>query len=156
MSIVYNWPYIPGGVFQYTNFASFPASASDGTLAEALDTKNIYAYDVGSSSWLLVAGPESSVDKNLWNEERITLSGTNITNQFIDLAHPIFGSSASNNSASLTPVGGPLALKTVDYSVSLTGGSGGVTRITFLAGLATGGASALTAGNILIINYLYS
>lgn len=89
------------------------------------------------------------------NEERITLSGTNITNQFVDLAHVVFGTSASANSITLFPNGGPMQLKTVDYTVSLTGGSGGVTRVTFAGDLATGGAAALIAGDILVIDYSY-
>jgi hypothetical protein len=39
--------------------------------------------------------------------------------------------------------------------VSLTGGSGGVTRITFAGDLATGGNAALVAGDILQIKYAY-
>ncbi len=45
--------------------------------------------------------------------------------------------------------------KTVDYTVSLTGGSGGVTRITFAGDLATGGNAALIATDILVISYDY-
>lgn len=89
------------------------------------------------------------------NEERITLSGTNITNQYVDLAHVAFGSSASANSVTLFPNGGPMQLKTVDYTVSLTGGSGGVTRVTFAGDLATGGGAALVASDILVIDYSY-
>lgn len=89
------------------------------------------------------------------HEERITLSGTNITNQYVDLAFPIFGASASNNSATLWVAGGPMQLKTVDYTVSLTGGTAGVTRISFAGDLATGGAAALVATDILVINYSY-
>lgn len=86
-------------------------------------------------------------------EQRITLSGTDITNQYVDLAVAIYGASASDNSATLWAVGGPMQLKTVDYTVSLTGGSGGVTRISFAGDLATGGAAALVATDILVINY---
>lgn len=89
------------------------------------------------------------------NEEHPTLSGTDITNQFFDLAHAATGSSASVNSISLDVYGGPEQLKTVDYTVSLTGGSGGVTRITFAGDLATGGPAALIAGDILMIKYSY-
>lgn len=88
-------------------------------------------------------------------EENITLSGTDITNQYVDLAHAIYGASASVNSAQLSVVGGPIQLKTVDYTVSLTGGGGGVTRITFAGDLATGGPAALIAGDILTITYDY-
>lgn len=88
-------------------------------------------------------------------EESITLSGTNITNQYVDLAHAIYGASAGSNSASLFVVGGPMQQKTVDYTVSLTGGGGGVTRITFAGDLATGGGAALIASDILVISYSY-
>lgn len=88
-------------------------------------------------------------------EQRITLSPTDITNQYVDLSFPIFGSSASANSATLWAVGGPMQLKTVDYTVSLTGGAAGVTRITFAGDLATGGSAALISGDILVINYSY-
>lgn len=88
-------------------------------------------------------------------EQKITLSGTDITNQFVDLAHAIYGADAANNSAMVYVVGGPMQEKAVDYTVSLTGGSGGVTRITFAGDLATGGAAALIAGDKLVISYSY-
>lgn len=89
------------------------------------------------------------------NEESITLSGTDITNQYVDLAHAAYGTSASVNSISVTPSGGPKQLKTVDYTVSLVGGSGGVTRVTFTGDLATGGNAALVATDVLVIEYDY-
>jgi len=88
-------------------------------------------------------------------EEKFTLSSTNITNQYVDLAHVIFGSSASVNSAGVYVVGGPEQQKAIDYTVSLTGGAGGVTRITFAGDLATGGNAQLVAGDILVIDYSY-
>jgi len=89
------------------------------------------------------------------NQEQITLSGTDITNQYVDLAHAVYGTSASVNSITLSVIGGLIQQKTVDYTVSLTGGSGGVTRITFAGDLATGGAAELVAGDILVIEYSY-
>lgn len=88
-------------------------------------------------------------------EQKITLVSGDITAQFVDLAHAIYGVDAANNSASLTVVGGLMQEKTVDYTVSLTGGSGGVTRITFAGDLATGGPAALIATDKLIISYSY-
>lgn len=85
--------------------------------------------------------------------QQYTLTSTDITNQYYDLAHVAFGSSASANSVELAVIGGPVQQKTVDYTVSLTGGAGGVTRITFAGGLATAGASALVSGDILVIDY---
>ena len=87
--------------------------------------------------------------------QQITLASGDITNQYIDLAHPIEGSSASVNSLSLFVIGGPIQNKTVDYTVSLTGGAGGVTRVTFAGDLATGGNAALVAGDIIVADYAY-
>jgi len=88
------------------------------------------------------------------NEEKFTLSGTDITNQYIDLAHAAYGTSASVNSIMLA-AGGVTQTKVTDYTVSLTGGSGGVTRITFAGDLATGGAIELASGDILVVYYSY-
>lgn len=89
------------------------------------------------------------------NEEHLTLNGTDITNQYKDLAFAAYGSSASVNSLSLAVAGGLEQLKGVDYTISLTGGSGGVTRITFAGDLATGGPAALVSGDILMVKYNY-
>lgn len=88
-------------------------------------------------------------------EEQFTLSSTDITNQYVDLSHAIYGASASANSAGVYVVGGVMQQKTVDYTVSLTGGSGGVTRISFAGDLATGGNAALVSGDILVVKYQY-
>jgi hypothetical protein len=45
-----------GGVDTYPTFADFPASASPGTLAVALDTDTLYIYDETSAMWLPVGG----------------------------------------------------------------------------------------------------
>lgn len=88
-------------------------------------------------------------------EEIFTLGAGDITNQYVDLAHAAYGASASINSVSLSVVGGPVQEKGVDYTVSLTGGSGGVTRISFAGDLATGGNAALVATDKLIVKYSY-
>lgn len=49
------FPPIP--VSTYTNFASFPASSSDGAMGIALDTDYVYVYNLATVSWLLVGGP---------------------------------------------------------------------------------------------------
>lgn len=86
------------------------------------------------------------------NKETFILSGTNITNQYVDLGHV-----AQTNSVNMLVQGGAPALEgaSYDYSVSYTGGAGGNTRISFLNDLATGGAQALVAGNVLQILYQY-
>jgi hypothetical protein len=87
--------------------------------------------------------------------QNITLVTGDITNQYIDLAHAVNGASATVNSVALSIYGGPVQLKGTDYTVSLTGGSGGVTRITFANDLATGGNAALVSGDTMIFNYSY-
>lgn len=121
------------------------------------------ALNGGSGTKLSVKVDASTVKINGSNnleslkerEESITLSGTDITNQYVDLAHAIYGASASENSASVYVVGGPMQQKTVDYTVSLTGGSGGVTRITFAGDLATGGAAELVATDVFVVKYSF-
>lgn len=86
------------------------------------------------------------------NKELFVLSGTNITNQYVDLAHV-----AKTNSIYLAVKGAGAIIEgaSYDYSVSYTGGSGGNTRVTFLNELATGGASALIAGDVVVFQYQY-
>jgi hypothetical protein len=82
-------------------------------------------------------------------KQSITLSGTDITNQYIDLAQPIAASSLD------VCCSGLVFNETVDYTVSLTGGAGGVTRVSFIGDLATGGASALVATDVVYVKYEY-
>lgn len=86
------------------------------------------------------------------NKETIVLSGTDITNQYVDLAHV-----AKTNSILFMVQGSGSLLEgtSYDYSVSYTGGAGGNTRITFLNGLATGGTSALVATDVVQVNYSF-
>jgi hypothetical protein len=85
------------------------------------------------------------------NEQVITLDGSDISNQFVDLAQ----TAQAASSVSLTPVGGPQQQIGVDFTISLTGGAGGVTRVVFNGDLATGGAAELVATDVLIVSYLY-
>lgn len=87
-----------------------------------------------------------------FNKETFILSGTDITNQYLDLANV-----AKTGSIVFLIQGLQTAIEGVsyDYSVSYTGGAGGNTRITFLNGIATGGVSALVATDIIQINYAY-
>ena len=101
------------------------------------------------SAWISSAPSGAS---STFSKETFVLSGTNITNQFIDLAHI-----AKTDSIVFLIQGLQAAIEgaSYDYSVSYTGGSGGNTRITFLNGIATGGISALIATDIVQINYVY-
>lgn len=85
-------------------------------------------------------------------KERFVLSGTNITNQYLDLTQVAQVDSIDFKVKGLPPT---LENTSDDYSVSYTGGAGGKTRITFLNDLATGGPSALIAGNIVQVSYGY-
>jgi len=76
----------------------------------------------------------------------LTLNGTDITNQYKDMSVVIKASSL------LLVVDGVVQNEGTDYTVSLTGGAGGNTRITFAGDLATGGA-ALVSGDILRLQY---
>lgn len=77
--------------------------------------------------------------------DRIVLSAQNITDQFVDLSF----AAISAASIQVVPVGGPVQDPGSDFSVSLTGGSGGVTRVSFLGDL----AAQLVAGDILLISF---
>ncbi len=100
----------------------------------------------GSGAWAATAATVTN------NKETIVLSGTDITNQYVDLAHV-----AKTNSINMQVKGGAAIIEgaSYDYSVSYTGGAGGNTRVTFLNDLATGGASALIAADVLQFQYEY-
>lgn len=138
------------GLTSYTTGDTLYASASNVLSKLGIGSSGqVLTVSGGVPSWQT---PSSTLTAN---EEHPTLSGTDITNQYFDLAHVAQGASASVNSVTLSVIGGGPQLKATDYSVSLTGGSGGVTRITFLNDLATGGISALVAGDKLSIGYSY-
>jgi hypothetical protein len=77
-----------------------------------------------------------------------TLVAGDITNQFVDLADV-----AGDSSVQLSVVGAPNQFETTDYTVNYTGGAASKTRITFAGGLATAGASALVAGDVVSVAY---
>jgi len=75
-------------------------------------------------------------------KEKITLTAQNITNQYIDLAHtPIAGSVRFM-------FGGLEQAEGDDYSIATA-------RVSFLGDIATGGQSALVAGDVIYLNYAY-
>jgi hypothetical protein len=77
-----------------------------------------------------------------------TLVAGDITNQFVDLVDV-----AGDSSVQLSVAGAPNQFETTDYTVNYTGGASSKTRITFAGGLATAGASALVAGDIVGVSY---
>lgn len=94
---------------------------------------------------------EAAAAQVLQSEELFELDGTDITNQYVDLAE----TANSAASISLFALEGPIQEKAVDYTISLAGGAGGVTRISFAGGLATAGASELVAGDKIVVQYSY-
>ena len=84
------------------------------------------------------------------NKQTYTLSSTDVTNQYVDLAFI-----AGDSSVNFGVIGGGFQAENTDYTVNYTGGTGGKTRIVFAGGLATAGVSALAAGDILQVQYTY-
>lgn len=81
-------------------------------------------------------------------KESFTLGAGDITNQYVDLANI-----ATASSIRLFVVGGPEQVEGSDYTVSLTGGAGGMTRLTFAGDLATAGDAELVATDIVKVAY---
>jgi hypothetical protein len=84
-----------------------------------------------------------------YGKESFALSAGDITNQYVDLLQVVKASSIDFMFSGLIHEEG------VSYSVSLTGGAGGKTRVSFLGDLATAGASALIAADRIVIKYVY-
>ena len=78
-----------------------------------------------------------------------TLSATDISNQYVDLADV-----AGDSSIDFKVAGAGSQLETNDYTVNYTGGTSSKTRVTFTGGLASAGVSALASGDQLVIAYL--
>lgn len=86
-----------------------------------------------------------------WAKETFVLSGTDITNGYVDLAQVARNSSID---VLIDGWGGILEGASYGYTVSYTGGAGGKTRVTWLNSLATGG-DALVAADVIQIGYSY-
>jgi hypothetical protein len=79
--------------------------------------------------------------------EELALDATDISNGYKDLSNVAYSAA----SISVTPLGGILQDQGTDYTISLTGGAGGVTRVTFAGDL----SSELANGDILAVSYEY-
>jgi len=101
----------------------------------------------GTGEWQAVSGAGAPT----FAKQTFTLAAGDITNQYIDLAVE-----AAVNSIQFLVKGAGVVLEGAshEYTVSYTGGSGGVTRITFANDLATAGAAALVAGDVIQIQYV--
>lgn len=101
--IVYNWSPLMatgggGGVSTYANFAAFPASASDGTLALALDTDILYAYNAGGAAWVIIGGPGAALSIGTIDSTTASANGAAI------LADALIMQSASGTSPGLVNI----------------------------------------------------
>ena len=81
--------------------------------------------------------------------QSFTLAAQDIINGYLDL-----DAVAGTNSVKLFVVGGGFQRAGDDFSVNYTGGTGGKTRVTLLSPLATGGVSALVAGDVVDIDFM--
>lgn len=90
----------------YPNFAAFPISATDGTIAVALDTGVAYAYSAGAGGWI--------AQRNYNPRAAITLTIGDIANKYVDL---IVAPSAPNLTR-LSVIGGAEQLYGTDFSIS--------------------------------------
>lgn len=117
-------------------FAFFPRKSGTPTNADELVNKSYVDSVAGVSDW---------------EKETITLVAGDITNQYVDL-----GFEAAVDSIQFLVKGAGVMLEGAshDYTVSYTGGAGGVTRISFVNDLATGGDAALVATDVLQIQYV--
>lgn len=115
-------------------------------VAPGLDALKIADGSVGNTEFERLDGNELVFTAG---KESNTLDAGEITAQFVDLAQTI-----KANSLEMI-VGGVQQLEGTDYTVNLTGGAGGVTRVTFAGPLATAGAYPLVAGDVLHFAYNY-
>lgn len=131
------------------------ANVTNAKIATGVDAAKIADGSVSNAEFQYINSLTSNAQTQISNRlqhvdsEVLTLDGTDITNQYKDLSFAAYSAS----SISLVVAGGPMQVRGVDYSVSLTGGVAGVTRINFLGDLASGGAAELVATDILIVGY---
>jgi hypothetical protein len=76
------------------------------------------------------------------------LAAADITNQYVDLPDV-----AGDSSVRFSVAGAGDQVEGTDYSVNYTGGAASKTRISFAGGLATAGAAALVAADVLVVQY---
>lgn len=135
------------------------SAVTDAKVATGIDAAKIGTGTVSNTEFGYLDGVTSSIQTQLnaavpasYGKETFTLSGTDITNQYIDFAQV-----AKTGSVDMKVKGSPELLEgaSYDFSLSYTGGAGGKTRLTFLNDLATGGNAALIAGDIVQVLYAY-
>lgn len=140
----------------------FQDSALQSQFIDASDSNNMSYTPVDSSNWdailpsMVTQALDIQASKKVI-EENITLTPTDITNQYITLSNKYFGALSS---VQKRPTATPTLLfdgkngASFEYTVSTVNDANNVpkTRLTFVTNWATGGATALVSGDILHIS----
>lgn len=144
------------GIYEVTgaNLSIRPTDADTAGDFEFGQMVNVKFGDVyGSSQFVLMTSAAITLgttvldyrQMNVAHKQSFTLSGGDITNQYVDLAFI-----AKPNTVRLL-VGGVEQWEGVDFTLSI---AGGVTRLTFAGQLATGGAAELVASDVLRVQFV--
>ncbi len=128
-----------GGIATYANFAAFPGSAANGTLAIALDTGVIYEYRTGSASWVAVGGPGIALSIGTFDSGTPSANGAHID------TNALIMQSASATLPGLVNTGTQVLAGAKTFS-GLISADGGIDRST--VGTLTIGATNTTTLNI--------
>lgn len=135
------------------------SAVTDAKVATGIDAAKLADGSVSNTEFQYLSGVTSDIQTQigalaapLYGKETFTLIAGDITNQYVDLAQV-----AKTGSIDFKVKGSAELLEGAshDFSVSYTGGAGGKTRITFLNDLATGGAAALVATDVVQVLYAY-
>ena len=129
------------------------ADTVEGSVAKAeKDAKDYTDAEVADEASLRTTADQAlqaqidTINDVLHEKEKFVLTGTNITNGYINLAHEVIEKSL------LVTVDRLVAHAGDDYTVSVVSG---VTRITFAGSLASGEDEELVAGDIVRVMYRY-
>lgn len=132
-----------GGVVIVDDEASLPDPGNVTKLYVTKDANKLWYYkEIGGATYEYT---EISAPQPFANE-KFVLTSTDITNQYITLQHHV-------KHESITAFANRLAIHpTDDYTLSVVSNK---TRLTFAGEIATGGLSALVAGDVIRVNYTY-
>lgn len=114
---------------------------ADEGLQDQLDTHDAEITDLQSAV--------SSLNSGTFHKQKKVLSGTDITNQYVDLAYE---AKAYSTMVFVQGSAGGYMHEGDDYTVSTVGG---VTRITFAGDFATGGVTALDSSDVMYFQFQY-
>ena len=135
------------------------SAVTNAKVATGIDAAKLADGSVSNAEFQYLSGVTSDIQTQLnaaapqmYGKETFTLIAGDITNQYVDLAEV-----AKTGSIDFKVKGSAELLEGVshDYTVSYTGGAGGNTRITFVNDLATGGAAALVATDVVQVLYAF-